>query len=137
MSRSSTLLLQKTPIVIVDDCLHANNCSVKKLIHFIDPSGNSKQSVIEKISKVTEIFTPVIGISLRYNQQTKRTDYEGIRLLLEISENYPDQQFFYLLSFEHLDKLKLREFGYVFEAENIMLISYHELLKSMRNGFSQ
>jgi hypothetical protein len=128
MSSVKNIFPHGTKVLVIDDCLSELNTIEFDKVSFLNSFGKTKRDIVKEIEKKKD-HLPVIGASLKYNDDTKRTDYEGIKLLLEISEQFSNKQTFFILSFENEKELLQREFGYIFNAENIKLISYNELLR--------
>ncbi|MEO6232099.1 MAG: hypothetical protein ABJB11_12540 [Ferruginibacter sp.] len=125
-----TLIQEHKKFLVIDDCISELKMMPVDKIKFINPFGKTKTEVVNAIVKKNKDYLPVIGATIKYNENTKRSSYEGIKLLLEISEHYPNEQIFFVISFEEGKALKEKEFGYIFNASNIKLISYNELLNN-------
>ena len=116
-------------ILIVDDSLSNLHFKSYSSFNFINPFGKNINEILNEISKEKNEHIPVIGSSLKFNNDNKRTDYQGIKLLLEACSLYNPEQTFFILTFEKLDELRKKDFGYIFKATNINLISYTDILK--------
>ena len=90
------LLINDHKILIVDDCLNECNTLSSPQINFLNPYGRNKTQLISEIVSDKSNFLPLIGANIKYSNETKRTSYEGIKLLLEISEYYLNSQSFSL-----------------------------------------
>lgn len=125
-----TLIQENKRFLVIDDCISELKMLPVDKIKFMNPFGKTKNEIVNMVVKSNKDYVPVIGATIKYNDDTKRSSYEGIKLLLEISEHYPNEQIFFVISFEEQDALKEREFGFIFNASNIKLISYNDLLNN-------
>lgn len=117
-------------VLLVDDCISEISFVRNTLIELIQPYGKSQQEIIRQIKTRAKNTIPVIGSTIKYDDKAKRSSYEGIKLLFHVSEHFPNNQDFFILSFESISAMKQKEFGYIFNATNIHLISYNYLITS-------
>lgn len=117
-------------VLLVDDCISDISFVPDTLIELIKPYGKSQQEIVQLIKTRAKNKVPVIGSTIKFYDEAKRSEYEGIKLLFQISEHFPNNQDFFILSFENIHAMKQKEFGYIFNATNIHLISYNHLITS-------
>lgn len=115
-------------VLLVDDCISDISFVPNALIELIQPYGKSQQEIVRLIKERAKNTIPVIGSTIKYYDEARRSAYEGIKLLFHVSEQFPNSQDFFILSFENIHAMKQKEFGYIFNATNIHLISYNNLL---------